>query len=264
MEEFDLFKKTLEEYYTNNNISENICSHNDVKDENGAVLCLECGEEIKRELNFDKEWRYYGCDDTRRNTDPNRCQIRKNEDKSIFKDVENMNFCEKIINMANDIYGRVTKGKIYRGNSRKSIVFACIFHSYKISGKPQTCDKLQEIFKLEKKIILKGLKFVSLNVPKDSQFATTHITPIKLIEEIISKFEILENDRSEIDKIYYRVYNKSSLLNRSRPQSFAAGLIYYWILENKKNINIKEFIKKVNLSELTISKISKEIQRIIK
>jgi transcription initiation factor TFIIIB Brf1 subunit/transcription initiation factor TFIIB len=263
MSEFDLFRELLE--YNNEVYNEpeyENCEHLDVKEEGGAILCIDCGEEIKRELNFDKEWRYYGADDTRRNSDPNRCQIRKIEDKSIFKDVENMGFCDKIVHSANDIYTQITNGKIYRGNSRKSIVFACIFHAYKLSNKPQSCEYLQNIFKLEKKIVLKGLKFVSLNVPKDSQIRTKYITAIQLIEEILVDIKVTDQDRQEVIKIYEYVKNRSSILNRSRPQSFASGLIYYWIINYNKNFNLKEFIKKIKLSELTISKISKEITRI--
>lgn len=239
------------------------CKHSDIINDNGIIICIKCGQEIKKIISYEKEWRYYGADDTRRNADPSRCQVRRNEDKSIFRDVENLGFCEKIIGGANDIYSRVTKGKIYRGNFRKSIVFACIFHSYKLSGKPITCEKLQEIFKLDKKVILRGLKFVSLNVPKDSQIRTRHITPVELIEDIINRTGIPVEDKNQIIEIYLSVQNKSSLLNRSRPQSFAAGLIYYWITENEKDVNIKDFIKKVKLSELTVSKISREINRII-
>ena len=59
------------------------------------------------------------------------------------------------------------------------------------------------------------------------------------------------------------IKNKSSKINRSRPQSIAAGLTYYWICNNNKNITMKEFITKVNLSELTITRISKEIAAIL-
>jgi transcription initiation factor TFIIIB Brf1 subunit/transcription initiation factor TFIIB len=265
MSDFDLFQ--FLQNPTGNTPEKKIeysdCSHNDIRDENGVFLCVDCGQEIKRELNFDKEWRYYGTDDTRRNVDPNRCQIRKNEDRSIFKDVENMGFCEKIVHTANDIYTQITKGKIYRGNSRKSIVFACIFHAYKISSKPKSCDTLQHIFKLEKKIILKGLKFVSLNIPKDSNIGTKYITAVELIEEIMNKLVLSDEDKKEVIELYNTVKNKSSILNRSRPQSFAAGLIFYWITTRNKDVNLKYFIKKVNLSELTINKISKEISRIL-
>jgi len=240
------------------------CKHENLVNEQGTVLCKDCGLEVSKTMSYEKDWRYYGSDDTRKNSDPNRCHIRKLEDKSIFKDVEHLGFSEKIVNTANDIYTQVTKGKIFRGNSRKAIIFGCVFHSIKLNGKSYTCDSLREIFKLDRKNILRGLKHVSLNAPK-----TSHIR-IKqnfsdLIEECASKFDLSDEDKKEILTIYDKVKNKSPVINRSRPQSVTSSLIYYFLCKKKgsNNVNIKDFIKKVKLSELTITKITKEISRII-
>jgi len=240
------------------------CKHENVINEQGTVLCKDCGLEISKVMSYEKDWRYYGSDDTRKNSDPNRCHIRKIEDKSIFKDVENLGFSDKIVNTANDIYTQVTKGKIFRGNSRKAIIFGCIFHSIKLNGKSYTCDSLREIFKLDRKVILRGLKHVSLNAPK-----TSHIR-IKqnftdLIEECSTKFDLTQDDKKEILDIYEKVKNRSPIINRSRPQSVTSSLIYFFLCRKKgsNNVNIKDFIKKVKLSELTITKITKEISRII-
>ena len=61
------------------------------------------------------------------------------------------------------------------------------------------------------------------------------------------------------------IKNKSSIINRSRPQSVASSLIYFFLCKIKgaNNVNIKDFVKKVKLSELTINKIVKEIESII-
>ena len=59
------------------------------------------------------------------------------------------------------------------------------------------------------------------------------------------------------------IQNRSSCLNRARPQSIAAGVVFFWMKNNNKNITIKEYSKKVKLSELTINKIIKEIESII-
>ena len=52
-------------------------------------------------------------------------------------------------------------------------------------------------------------------------------------------------------------------MNRSRPQSIASGLVRYYILLRKKDISMDEFRVKVDLSELTIIRIVKEIARIL-
>ena len=258
--------ETEEEIYSDDELCDiETCKHNDISNDNGIVSCIDCGMEVSKIISYEKDWRYYGNDDTRKNSDPNRCHIRKIEDKSIFRDVENLGFSEKVVNLANDIYTQVTKGKIYRGNSRKSIIFGCIFHSVKMNGKIYSCEALRNIFKLDKKIILKGLKHVNLHSPKNGQIVNRYITPIELVNEYIVKFTYIEEDKKAISDIYEQIKDKSSMINRSRPQSVASSLIYYYFAKKhgSNNFSIKDFIKKIKLSELTVNKISKEITRIL-
>lgn len=271
-EKLDLFKLAYQEYEEENSSdkdngdnpekNEN-CKHLDVLEDNGVKLCLDCGEEIARDLSYDKEWRYYGSEDTRRHADPNRCQPRKTEDRTIFKDVENLGFSDRIVSIANDIYLEITKGKIYRGNSRKSVIFACVFHAFKMIEKPISCDSLNDTFKLERKDILKGLKILSMNLPKTSQTKTSYITAVELIDEIMNHFNATKEQKLEVVNLFQKVKNKSSMLNGSRPHSVASGLIYFYISNNTKGVNIKDFIKTVKVSLLTVSRIAKEVERIV-
>ena len=269
MTDFDIFERALCEYEakikttTNNPNNDSHCKHSNVSNENGVVLCMDCGEEIERTIFHDKEWRYYGQNDGKRGGDPNRVQIRKSEDRNIFKDVETMGFSEKIVTAANDLYYQVTKGKIFRGNSRKSIVFACIFHAYKMSDKPQTHETLIKTFNLTKRTGLKGLKHVNLNAPKDSRIHTTYITPVNLIQDLMDKFEATVTQKTQSIDIYHRTKNKSSKLNRARPQSVSAGVTYYWICREKIDITLKDFSKHADLSPLTINKIANEVANIL-
>ena len=237
-----------------------VCKHKNVINEKARSICTDCGKEVqvKRNKNFDK------FSINRNKLDPNRCQIRKPDEKTIYKDVEKMNFSDAIIVLANKIFLETTKGAIYRGNSRRAIIFACVFHAYKISGTPQSCESLIEVFQLNRKVGLKGLKHVGLNAPKNSLIRTTHITPQDLVREIMKKFEASLEQITEVVALYDKIHNKSSVLNRSRPQSVAAGLTYYYILLKEKSITLKDFTKKVKLSDLTIIKITKEIARVLK
>lgn len=248
---------------TPNSISNyNECKHVNVIEESSVKICCDCGIEINREISCEKEWRYYGSEDTRKNSDPSRCHIRKTEDKSIFRDLDSLGFSERIINIANDIYSQVTNGKIYRGSTRKAIVFACIFQTYKIIGKPKSKENLMETFKLENKDISKGIKQMYFNLPKNN-IITKYITPVELIEEIMTKLNTTDKQKLEISELYDKIKNKSSLLSRSRPQSIASSIIYYYLSKQDDNMKIKDFIKKVKLSELTVNKITKEIKNII-
>jgi transcription initiation factor TFIIIB Brf1 subunit/transcription initiation factor TFIIB len=252
---------------TNTNTNKIICKHVNINEEAGVVCCTDCGCELEKSIYHDKEWRYYGQADNKRNSDPNRVHLRKIEERNIFKDVENMGFSEKIVSLANELYLQVTKGNILRGNSRRSVVFACIYHAFKVNGKPQTHDKLVKIFSLNRKTGLKGLKIVNLNVPSDSIIHTSYITPINLLEDIMDKFNAKKEHKEEVIELYNKIKNKSSKINRSRPQSVTAGLVYFWICTRQGtkgvDITLKEFASKTDLSELTIKKITKEISDIL-
>jgi transcription initiation factor TFIIIB Brf1 subunit/transcription initiation factor TFIIB len=240
------------------------CMHQNLTDEGGLVSCLDCGSELEKSIYHDKEWRYYGQSDNKKSSDPNRVTLRKVEDKNIYKDVENMGFSDKIVSSANQLYLHVSNGKIFRGSSRKAIIFACIFHTFKIMGKVQSYEDLISLFDLNKKVGLKGLKYVNIHTSKDSSIHTTYITPVNLVENLMDKFSATSAQKQEVIALYNQIKNKSSKINRSRPQSVSAGLIWFWICSKGMEITLKEFAVKTGLSELTINKIAKEIAEILK
>jgi len=266
MTDFDLFDSISSVYNDGFKACsrEGNCEHTDVVSENGIVLCTDCGEEIDRPILHDKEWRYYGSTDSKRSSDPTRVHVRKSEEKNIDKDVETMGFSKNIVAKANELYMECTKGQIYRGGSRKAIIFACVFHAYKLIGNHQTPDNLIQIFRISRKEGLKGLKIINVNISKKSEIHDTFITSRHIINDIMNKFLTNEEQKEEVYALYEKIKNRSSTLNRARPQSVAAAVIYYWICLNDIGISIQEFANITQLSELTIQKNMKEVESIIK
>ncbi len=237
------------------------CQHFESIEERGTLVCQTCGVELEKPVFQGKEWRFYNTDSRR--GDPNRVQVRKNDERSIYKDVEGMPFGEKIVAQANQLFLEVTRGQIYRSNPRKAIICSCIFHAYKKAEKPQTQEDLIKIFGLTRKTSLKGMKFVSQRARKDSFVHTTHITPVDLIRDIMDRFGASPEQKEQAVRIYAKIHNRSFKLNGSRPQSIGSGVVFYWILQNNIPIHISDFAKKVKLSGLTILKVVKEITAIL-
>lgn len=260
MEE-DIFKyfKFLEDEKEKSSKS---CEHNNCIMEKDIHVCIDCGEEIVKKTT--KDWKLLSHNDVKNVSDPNRVNMRKLEEKSIYKDVEGLGFSEKIVEKANKIYTEVTKDHIFRGSMRRSIVFACIYYSYRENSDPQSHDRLISIFGMEKKEGSRGLKYLTIELEKKKTTKTSYISPSNFINEILEKFDTSEKDREDVNKLYQKIHNKSSKINRSRPQSIAAGIVYYWILKNNRKITLEEFSAEVGLSSLTINKIIKEIKIIFK
>jgi transcription initiation factor TFIIIB Brf1 subunit/transcription initiation factor TFIIB len=234
------------------------CPHKSIEVRSGISTCTTCGEITMKAILHDREWRNYS--DQRR--DPARVQKRKVEERSIFRDVEGLGFSDKVVTRANELYQEVSKGSIFRGNCRKAIIFAVIFYAYKSFGQPQTHEKLIKLFKLDRKTGLKGLKHVTLN-STSPLLRGGHITAKHLIRDTMSKFSATEDQILEVQRLHAAIKNRSSNLNRARPNSIACGLIYFWIDSCDVNISLREFASKTNLSEITISKIAKEIESVV-
>ena len=260
---FDDFIATGDTSSQNSKTAIVICPHTNTVESGASVLCVECGEEVDKTIVYDKEWRYYGHMDSKHKTDPTRCKSRKVDVRNIFKDVEGKIFDDNVVMMANDFYTRITNGNIHRGESRKGIVFSCVYYAYKQLGNPRACENLADIFKIERKTSLKGLKYFRLNIEQGTIKNTTQITPANLVTEIMDRFSATPEQKSEVIALYEKIKDRSSKINRSRPQSVASGLTYYWICNSKKRITLKEFVDEIGLSELTVIRIAKEIATII-
>ena len=240
-----------------------ICLHKNIINDNGVESCSDCGIEIYKELSLEPEWRFYGDNDSKHSSDPSRCHIRKIEDKNIYKDIEKYDFSFPIREYANNAYMEVTDGKIRRGNYRRAIIFACIFNAYKDQGYPQNPEVLREKFELSKKEVSKGLTYYNLN-KKSKNKKPIYISPVSFIPPIMAKFKANDVHIQKVNSLYERIHNRSKLLNRSNPQSVISGLVYYYFRLVGGNITSLNFSKMVKLSDITISRISKNISEILK
>ena len=161
----------------------------------------------------------------------------------------------------------MTEGELYRVDKRKSIIASCLLEAHKILGIPISKEELLNKMSLEKSNISSGMKIVEIKIKKydKERVRDTYSSPVDSIKDILSKWESDPKTIEEIIKLYNYVDDKSMLLNRSRVKSVASGLIYYYALSTKRtNIKLKEFAKRVELSDSTILKVAREISAILK
>ena len=231
----------------------------------------------QKPLSLEREWRYFG--ESSKTKDPSRCNLRRTHTKPpLTSQCEKVNIKSgKVVNDANQLYLEVTKGKIYRGKKRISIIYACVYYSLKANNSSYSPDKLLQIFEIDRTTALRGLKFVKTNLTqKENELLMvktnqenntihkdTNETEIeKLLKEIMEDLNATESQIQEIKLIYKYLCGKSSLLNRSRPQSYATGLVKYYINKKKPSF-VFEIKYNVKLSHLTLKRIVNEIETIM-
>lgn len=241
--------------------TDDICAHMTTNTCKGIETCSLCGIELYQELALDPEWRFYGSTDSRNKADPSRCFLRKIEEKTIFKDLHNLNLPRSIIEEANRLYSVVTTGKIQRGNTRKAIIFACIFNAYKYQGNPQCPEELQIKFVLSKKEISKGLNFFNLNIGKFKK--PVYISAEHIIPKVMRLFSAKQYHIDQVQTLYMKIKDKSILLNRSNPRSTVSGLVYYYCRLIDKEVTSVRFSEIVGLSPITICRIAKIVSAML-
>ena len=252
-------KKKTDDVFSNKD-----CKHLETINENGVEVCIECSAILYDKLAHKAEWRYYGDNDNQHSYDPSRCQYVKRPDKGIKADLVKLGFTNQIIDLADELYTRVTDGEIKRSDLRKGIMFACVFQAYKNIGQPKIPEDLQTIFKISRRKLSKGLTYFKTRIPKSEDIVTQYITAEHFIPSLAQVFDLKDEHIKNILTLYKTLESKSSSICTSTPQSVAAGILYYYLYK-KINFPITacKFGKEVKLSEITISKISNDIDDIL-
>jgi len=258
-EEYNNFFGQIKQEIENNH-NDDICEHKNmmITDE-GNEVCNDCGLEVNQSINNTPEWRFYKENDNKSSSDPSRCFIRKYEEKSIYRDIEPYNIPKEIVEIANTNYISITENSILRGNSRKGLIVACIFYAYEDLEQRKSQEELKTFFNINKKILSNGMKLFNLKIRR----TPIYTTPLDFIPKILEKFKLSENHIKFVISLYKKICIKSVFINRSNPDSIAAGLSYFFLKHINFPISLSEFSKKIGLSDITIHKISKKIKDIV-
>ena len=224
-----------------------------------------CGEIVKTII-MDNELSYFGINDNKYSKNPSRHNLRKDNERTLYNDLENYNISKAIIEKANDYYKNIIKENIYRAKNRTAIVFACVYYAYKSQNEEKNIKDLARNFNLDQKGITKGFKIFNEKFKNRDDKKYTNaldLVPIilnKTIENI--NIENKNNYYKDITLIYNFIINKNYQYSSSSPQSVAAGLVYYYfkyLLKN--NPNRKNFSNSVQLTDITFTGIADQIKK---
>lgn len=276
------------------------CDSTEFIHEANEYTCAKCFTVQSKIFDENAEWRYYGNDD-RRTSDPNRCGLPINElmprssigtvigtenskqkffqysrmrkyhlwnsipyrERSLFTILSGLNIqagnhglSQSIIDDAKVMYKKLSEERISRGENRNGLIASSIYMSCKSNNVPRSAKEVAKIFNLSISTMTKGCK-------KFNEIMTDMNYESSKPEDFIKRF-CCKLNRSDIAGTCLKaaeIIDKYSIVPENAPPSIAAGVIYLVSDELKLGITKKNISKCCEISEVTINKCYKKLQK---
>ena len=192
-------------------------------------------------------------------------------ERSLYKVFENIhNVCkannlpEKISNTAKSLYSIISKTKISRGNNRKGIIAACVYHACKECHVPRSINELAHMFSIQSTVMTKGCKNYTeiMRMSKINRDRIFQINPVSLydfIDRFSSKLSLSDEEIKKIHRIA-KLCEINNMINDNTPPSMASGCIYMYCKLKGNKITKKDISDICKISEVTINKCYKKLE----
>lgn len=158
--------------------------------------------------------------------------------------------------------------KTFRGCNRDGIIAASVYISCRIHNNPRTPKEIASIFKLDNTSATKGCKnaVYLLNTMESSKGVNdkTHFhqtKPIAFIERFCSKLNI-NKELTMLCKFVAKKIENNNQIPENTPHSVAAGIVYFVCQICNLNITKKQIKNCSEISEVTINKCFKKLEKI--
>lgn len=258
-----------------------------------VILCTFCGVENEAIIDYHAEWRYYGSEDNKKTSDPNRCGFTSNSilpDSSlstiilgrgfeVFRKLHSWNGLsykqrsliailnkialkanidnvpQSIINATMNMYKIISQDYIKRGASRESLIAACFFNALRDQGMIRSTEEVAKLFDIKSKKLSKGCnEFTELMFSKNREYVK-NMKPIES-KDLIERFcSLLEIDENYM-KIGIRaaiIIDKLGICQENNPKSIAVGVIYLLSQAYNLGFSKKDISEQCKTSEVTVS-----------
>jgi transcription initiation factor TFIIIB Brf1 subunit/transcription initiation factor TFIIB len=257
------------------------------------IVCTNCGVENNRIIDYNPEWRFYGTDDNKRSSDPNRCGMPSNQiisqsslstvitghgfevyrklnswngltykEKSLISIINKIaqkasvgNVPQSIIDATMKMYQIISKDYIKRGTSRESLIAACFFNALKDNNLIRSNEEVARLFDIKSKKLSKGCnEFAELMFAKDKDYVKK-MRPIEP-KDLIERFCSLMDLDERFINIGARIsilVDKLGICQENNPKSIAVGCIYFISQNYDLGFSKKEIAEQCHTSEVTVS-----------
>ena len=168
-----------------------------------------------------------------------------------------------IIEDAKAMYKVLSEHRISRGSNRKGLIASCIYIACKTKGVPRSAKEVAEIFKLKITSMTKGCKkFMEImnTVNKSSNLELNATQPDDFIKRFCSKLQV-SGKLLDICRYVAKKAEDYNLVSENTPPSIAAGSIYLVSVGYDTKISKKDISDACKISEVTISKCYKKLNK---
>lgn len=235
-----------------------VCLHAKTSRLNGQTHCRDCGETLP---SFCKE-------DTKFFDDASTVLASDHKlPKSIRKELDILPLAEAVKDRADKIYAEKVGTNTYRSNVRQEVKFNCLFEAFKQLGIYKDPCEIAKMLKIKRKGMSRGILRCSFLCTGKETTQTMAITAVHLVPEMLTRngVEFDQSHLEDIARIHDYAKERSEILNRSKPQSIASSLVYFYLRKKDKDhkINKADVAKNCGVSMMTISKLDLELEQIL-
>ena len=163
------------------------------------------------------------------------------------------------------LFQSLTDNKTTRKSPRRSIIYVCMEIVCKKKNIPFDGKEMKRTFGITESDVNSAKKKLgrALNAyDLDPQY-NTEVTMNVILKTLMTKFDIRESYLAQIMSYYYLCQNTSVLLRRSKIESCAAGLLYYFMSESIEGFDKNDYFLKAGVSSATCIDIALEIKTIV-
>jgi len=176
-----------------------------------------------------------------------------------------INELPKVIEIeAKSLYKIISETKISRGNNRKGIIAACVYFACKTCGASRSQKEIAQMFLIRIPVITKGCKLfqeiIHMSVHKKRVIDAVSVKSTDFIDRFCNKLNIEEHHIEKIKKIEINI-NRYNIISEVRPDSISAGCILLYCKLNNIDVDKKDISKVCKISEVTINKCFKKMEK---
>jgi transcription initiation factor TFIIB len=200
---------------------------------------------------------------------PYKEKSRYDEQQIITTMAQNAGIPKMIIDDATRYHKKISESELtFRGDNRDGIIAASIYISCRINNFPRTAKEIANIFNLDVTSATKGCKnalAIINNLEKDvvnkdkTNFGKTK--PEDFIERFCSKLNI-NQELTKLCQFISMKIERANIMPENTPHSIAAGVVYFISQICKLNVSKKEVKIVSEISEVTINKCFKKLEKI--